>query len=525
MRGKIIRGFGSILFVAALAGLVGGAFAPARLEAAPDPLKLSRKCRKVIGKSAAKLANTGLKQIDKCHKQRDKTNSETNCNDLDGNDVFGRERNAFAANVGVACKPDDPVRSNYPSGDIAASVVPSITAALEDSGVSVQGLPSFTGDPSQVKALSKCHGAIGQGRTKTVGLALKAINNCQKAGDKTADTFPPLGDCETAGDGAAGQGTAQVAKKCSGLELPVVTQGVTPGGIITSCSDPTTCVSEEAIQAARRIASSTYGGGCGNGFEEGGEECDDGNTDNDDGCSNQCTLPVCGDGARQGDEECDDGNLIDTDDCSATCKLPVCGDGVQAGDEQCDDGDDTVPGDGCTNCMVDPVACSSQGTIRFKTTLEFPEDLGVVVAGVRTSLTYPATLSIPSIAIGNGVSFVCSPNDPTSVCPEARVFPISPAFFGQAFSCAADPAEVGKCAATGTADSIFTNFATVDPNRIDPGELYEIVFDCEPGMEIDPATVPCAVFEAASPGPNPIELDGFRCNLEAIRPGAATGAP
>ena len=54
-----------------------------------------------------------------------------------------------------------------------------------------------------------------------------------------------------------------------------------------------------------------------------GEECDDGNNENDDGCSSTCeeeiSEPVCGDGVVEGDEECDDGNLDDEDGCSRVC--------------------------------------------------------------------------------------------------------------------------------------------------------------------------------------------------------------
>jgi cysteine-rich repeat protein len=33
---------------------------------------------------------------------------------------------------------------------------------------------------------------------------------------------------------------------------------------------------------------------CGNGERETGEECDDGNSDNGDGCSDDCLIEVCG---------------------------------------------------------------------------------------------------------------------------------------------------------------------------------------------------------------------------------------
>src|SRR5215831_6689960 len=48
---------------------------------------------------------------------------------------------------------------------------------------------------------------------------------------------------------------------------------------------------------------------CGNGIQEVGEECDDGNLDDTDGCLSSCKRNTCGDGkVHLGTEECDDGN-------------------------------------------------------------------------------------------------------------------------------------------------------------------------------------------------------------------------
>ena len=68
---------------------------------------------------------------------------------------------------------------------------------------------------------------------------------------------------------------------------------------------------------------------CGDGVPDpgNGEACDDGNTDNTDGCTNFCQLPVCGDGFTQAGEACDDGNSDNTDGCLDTCVLATCGDG------------------------------------------------------------------------------------------------------------------------------------------------------------------------------------------------------
>ncbi len=103
---------------------------------------------------------------------------------------------------------------------------------------------------------------------------------------------------------------------------------------------------------------------CGDGIVDtaAGEECDDGNANPADTCTNNCKLvTVCGDGVKEGAEECDDGNNISGDGCSSTCKLEVtvCGNGVLEYNEQCDDGN-TIPGDGCNQfCRIEAGACGN----------------------------------------------------------------------------------------------------------------------------------------------------------------------
>lgn len=91
-----------------------------------------------------------------------------------------------------------------------------------------------------------------------------------------------------------------------------------------------------------------------------GEECDDGNTDDEDECLSDCTLPKCGDGVvRIGSEDCDDGNADDTDACVSGCVAASCGDGfVQAGVEDCDD-NNTVDGDACSSTCTAGVGCGN----------------------------------------------------------------------------------------------------------------------------------------------------------------------
>ncbi|MCK6554690.1 DUF4215 domain-containing protein [Candidatus Binatia bacterium] len=92
---------------------------------------------------------------------------------------------------------------------------------------------------------------------------------------------------------------------------------------------------------------------CGNGALDAGEECDDGNTNASDGCTNACS--VCGNGIRALIEACDDGNLVSGDGCDANCTLSACGNGIRSPAEPCDDGN-TNPCDGCSpTCQIEPV--------------------------------------------------------------------------------------------------------------------------------------------------------------------------
>ena len=103
---------------------------------------------------------------------------------------------------------------------------------------------------------------------------------------------------------------------------------------------------------------------CGDGNLDSGEECDDSNNVDGDGCSATCKIetppaPVCGDGNLDSGEECDDSNNVDGDGCSATCKIetppaPVCGDGNLDSGEECDDGNN-ISGDGCS------ATCKNEG--------------------------------------------------------------------------------------------------------------------------------------------------------------------
>lgn len=129
-----------------------------------------------------------------------------------------------------------------------------------------------------------------------------------------------------------------------------------------------TCSFAVGVSEKYCCCSMTTVNSCGDGFVVGNEQCDDGNTAANDGCSATCTVEsgwactgtnpstcstTCGDGQVQPGEDCDDGNTTPADGCSATCQTEsgwactgtypstctaTCGDGVKAGTETCDDG-------------------------------------------------------------------------------------------------------------------------------------------------------------------------------------------
>ncbi|GEM_PF-6274818 len=97
---------------------------------------------------------------------------------------------------------------------------------------------------------------------------------------------------------------------------------------------------------------------CGNENIDSGEECDDGNTENNDGCSSTCATETCGDDIRQSNEECDTGSRNGSENslCRFNCTIIECGDGVFDFGEECDDGN-VVDGDGCDSSCQNESEC------------------------------------------------------------------------------------------------------------------------------------------------------------------------
>ncbi len=106
---------------------------------------------------------------------------------------------------------------------------------------------------------------------------------------------------------------------------------------------------------------------CGNGTVDGDEVCDDGNTDDGDACSADCSSgdsqerEGCGNGTIEAGETCDDGNQISGDGCSSDCTSNErCGNGTRdtSVGETCDDGN-TTGGDGCSASCQSNEGCGN----------------------------------------------------------------------------------------------------------------------------------------------------------------------
>jgi cysteine-rich repeat protein len=114
------------------------------------------------------------------------------------------------------------------------------------------------------------------------------------------------------------------------------------GGVI-----PVTNYSDGTRGVPSVLARGGSGATCGNGIVEAGEECEDGNALDGDGCSQYCRVEVCGDGLVGKGEACDDGDNF-LYNCTSNCTIPRCGDGVVTELEECDD-NNTVDFDGCSS--------------------------------------------------------------------------------------------------------------------------------------------------------------------------------
>ena len=159
------------------------------------------------------------------------------------------------------------------------------------------------------------------------------------------------GTTTDAGSSGTSAGTSGMTSTTATTTAATSTDGTASGGSTSAATS-----TGEVTTSGSTGSSSTGGGVCGDGAVDPGEECDDGPNNGDDkGCKLDCTAQVCGDGALGPGEGCDDGNVQGGDGCDANCVLESCGNFQIDPGEECDDGQDGDQDDGCTDLCTVPV--------------------------------------------------------------------------------------------------------------------------------------------------------------------------
>ncbi len=143
---------------------------------------------------------------------------------------------------------------------------------------------------------------------------------------------------------------------------------------------------------------------CGDGTVDAGEQCDDGNLINDDGCDEYCNIEeagsYCGDGTVDAGEQCDDGNQVSGDGCSANCKTEsedeLCltpTDVILVMDRSQSMEDDTIPGG-----PIQPMQDSKDAAKYFVSLMDNTKDqVGLVSYATTATLDHNLTTNFSSV--------------------------------------------------------------------------------------------------------------------------------
>lgn len=221
----------------------------------------------------------------------------------------------------------------------------------------------------------------------------------------------------------------------SGSALAFIEEGSSSSSFTTSSSsfsDSTSSFSESSFSSEGTTT-------CGNGNIEDGEQCDDANSSDGDGCSADCTVEqdfvcpsfyvdellrsscytLCGNGEVDGQdgEQCDDENSNNGDGCSSTCKIES---GYECHDENSSDGDSdeshrsvcTVPEHSSDNSGDEP---QGSGGYRGDRTQQASNEVSFLAH-------YYTLDQIPPPAYGGGEEPPLSSKELSFICSVQRTF-------------------------------------------------------------------------------------------------------
>ena len=229
---------------------------------------------------------------------------------------------------------------------------------------------------------SRIHACVGK---KSGAVRIVAAGKRCKKGERrvTWQRVGPVGAPGTAGsDGATGPQGATGTTGAPGVDdfndlegLPCTRnaqQGTVdlafgPGGLARArCSLP----AEGAI--------------CGDGVIESGENCDDGNDNPTDSCTNQCSPPACGDSVVQSPEQCDAAGMA-----TATCDTQLLGCLLRRWDGQ------RRRGRGRATAVVIRSRVTSTARPRFAGTASSTRPPASIATTATTTTPTPATTTAP----------------------------------------------------------------------------------------------------------------------------------
>jgi cysteine-rich repeat protein len=479
------------LLAAALVAVVAATFVAGGptgygVAVAKDGVRSARRCRSLLAANARHVIATAMRRVDFCNQQRDRGRASLACDD-----VSSRAHSSYAfanaradAVLSIACPAGGIISANYLNG-VVDDVLPEIKILVEDSAAEVQGQPTIAADRTVRRRNGRCHRAIGRGRSAVVNAVVRRATKCQRRIDRKARTFGPIEPgCLEGPGGAARRASKGIVKACKGITGPEV----------GSCAGLPGCVVDAAAATGQALARAIYGGAvCGNGVREVGEQCDDANTDDTDGCNSLCQTAKCGNAIVEPGEECDDGNRDTADACLPNCKAATCGDGfVATGIEECDPGGDT---DSCVDCAI-PGAVCGDGGVRATVSLVFDPN-NVLISGLQAYLGYArAAVSVPG-----------SLDDP-SVGESAMDLTGRP---GSAFFVDQDRDF------DGVDDTLFNLYTGIE--TLTDGPFEEVRFDCTPGDFISPKDFDCSLTDVVDRNGEPFNggSDLLRCEVSSIK--------
>lgn len=356
---------------------------PIAAQAQPQT-KDQQSCINTLNKSGQKVLATQGKENASCVKNAGSNKlagTAQDCLTLDPKGKFGKAVQKTIDGEAKKCTVA-PAFAATDAATVNASAQDEELALTED----VFGNPLDTAiiDAGVDKTGAGCQAALVKGYEKLTATYSKTFNGCKKdelknGANAEADISACLGQDPK---GKIGKTEIKLsdtpAKKCGGVDFTTAVPGACSAAASWSeCTDNliarSRCRTCQAIALMDGLSfpdcddddDGVLNGSCrqcGNSTVDVGEACDDGGVQTAT-CEADCSVPTCGDGIHNpaAGEECDDGNTDDTDGCTNSCT--ICGNGVITAPEHCDDGN-TLSGDGCQadcSCILGPgdVGCNN----------------------------------------------------------------------------------------------------------------------------------------------------------------------